>query len=226
MHLPSGPIPCKTCRVLPLLLLASLTCLFPAAASAQPREPIGPFVVDARGTFARFKEDQAIAGAIDVAPANLPTRGLGLALGAHWYPLRVRAVTLGLGGEVVWARDSRTAEPASATAAPGPTVTTRLTSFSPHLSLNFGKGDGWSYISGGLGQARLTAERADEPFSGSGGRARMTHYGGGARWFTSPHLAFTFDVRFYAINALPASGTRPEFPRTRFMVFSVGVGIK
>ena len=26
------------------------------------------------------------------------------------------------------------------------------------------------------------------------------NYGGGARWFIKPHVAFSFDVRFYAIN--------------------------
>ena len=29
---------------------------------------------------------------------------------------------------------------------------------------------------------------------------KTINYGGGARWFTKTHLAFSFDVRFYAIN--------------------------
>ncbi|MGH9371006.1 MAG: hypothetical protein ACRD15_05690 [Vicinamibacterales bacterium] len=197
-------------------------------ATAQPAQPIGPFVLDVRGALARLKEDAATAEAIGVQPANLPTRGLGLAVGAHWYPLGRGRVTLGLGGELLWARDTETAEPTTTgtTTTEGPVVTTRLSAMSPQLSLNFGHGDGWSYVSGGIGWARLTAERQDLPFTDGGGRARTTHYGGGARWFTGPHLAFTFDVRFYTINALPASGTRPDFPRSRFMVISVGTSFR
>ncbi len=202
-----------------------LLCLLcPLEASAQPPDPIGPFVVDVRGVLARFKEDAAIAAAIEVDPTNLPTRGLGLAVGAHWYPLSIRRITLGLGGEMLWARDSRTAEPTTTgtTTTEGPTVTTRLSAIAPQVSLNFGRGEGWSYVSGGIGLARLTAERADQPLANGAGRARTTHYGGGARWFTGPRLAFTFDLRFYAIDAQPDA----LMPRTRLMVVSVGASLR
>ncbi|MGH8636614.1 MAG: outer membrane beta-barrel protein [Burkholderiales bacterium] len=205
------------------LLLSVVT---PAAAFAQQREPVGPFAVDVRGALARFKEDAAVAATLDVDPSNLPTRGLGLAAGAHWYPLRRGRISLGIGGEILWARDSRTGETEENATAPAPTVTTRLSMLSPHVSLNFGHRDGWSYISGGIGRASLTAERNDVSYPGDAGQTRMTHYGGGARWFTGPHLAFTFDVRFYTINATPAAGTRPAFPRTRMMVISAGVSLR
>ncbi len=55
---------------------------------------------------------------------------------------------------------------------------------------------------------------------------RTTHYGGGARWFTGPHLAFTFDLRFYTVNAQPAAGNRPAYPRTKMMVISAGVSFR
>jgi hypothetical protein len=207
------------------VILGILANLVPVVARAQPRDPIGPYVVDARGLLARFKEDGGVAQAIDVEPSNLPTRGLGVGIGGHWYPTRLGRVTLGIGGEFVWARGSRTGEQDETATEEAPTVTTRFSAIAPHVSVNFGHGDGWSYLSGGLGRARLTAERADEPFSDGGG-AGMTHYGGGARWFTGPHLAFTFDVRFYAVNASDASGTRPAFPRTRFMVISVGASLR
>jgi hypothetical protein len=208
-------------------MLVLIGCLAaPADAVAQPADPIGPYAVDVRVPFARFKKDTAIATAIGVAADDLPTRGLGLAVGAHWYPIRRPGVNLGIGAEMLWARDSKTKEPATATAQPGPTVTTRMSALTPQVSLNFGKGDGWSYISGGLGVARLTSERDDQPFTDGGGRARMTHYGGGARWFTGPHLAFTFDLRFYTINALEASRTRPAFPRSRLMVISAGISLR
>jgi hypothetical protein len=209
-----------------VFLLLLLSVLFPVETAAQARDPIGPFVADVRGALARFKEDAAIAQTIDVEPSNLPTRGLGMGIGGHWYPFRLGRVTFGLGGELLWARDSRTGEPEEDATTPPPTVTTRLSSVAPHVSLNFGHGDGWSYISGGLGWASLSAERADQPFTDDAGRARMTHYGGGARWFTGPHLAFTFDLRFYSIDAREPSGTQPAFPRSRVMVISAGVSFK
>src|SRR5688572_12665625 len=157
--------------VMPVLLF-----LVAADAWAQPPELIDRFVVDARGTLARFKEDAAVAAALNVAAKNLPTRGLGLTVGAHWYPLRGRRVTLGLGGEMLLARDSRTAPPASGSTADGPTVSTRFSAITPQLSLNFGRRDGWSYISGGVGLAKLGAERADAPFAADPDRVRALNY--------------------------------------------------
>jgi hypothetical protein len=195
-----------------------------AEVAAQPPQPVGPYVIDARGSFVRFKEDGAIANTIDVSADNLPTRGLGITTGAHWYPVRWRRVAFGLGAELLLARDSRTKEATETTEA-GPTVTTRLSALSPHLSLNFGKGDGWSYISGGFSSARLTVERTDRPAIDVD-RTRATHYGAGARWFTSRRLAVSVDVRFYAINARPPTGTLPQFPRNRLTVFSAGIAVR
>jgi hypothetical protein len=211
------------------VLVGFLTCALwtigAAAAHAQVDEPIGPFVADARITWARFKEDAAIASAIAVSAANLPTRGLGLVLGGHWYPLRRTGVALGLGGELLSARDSRTLKPTTADSENGPTVETRLSSISPQISFNFGKRDGWSYISGGMGSARLTAERTDQPL-GDGARARTINYGGGARWFTKKHLAVSVDLRFYSISAQPAEPTRPAFPKNKMMVISGGIALR
>ena len=213
----------STARWLCLILLC-----FPAAAAAQPVEPIGPFVVDARGTLARFKGETALGGDLGIDAASFPSRGLGLAAGAHWYPLRLGRVTLGLGGEVVLAGGSRAVDQTDATGTTlqGPTVTTRFSSASPHLSLNFGHNDGWSYLSGGIGLARLTSEREDRPFTEDAGRVRALHYGGGARWFNTPHVAFTFDLRFYTVNAQEPTAARPGYPRMRFMVISVGASIR
>ena len=202
-----------------VLLLATA-----ADVSAQTRDVVGPYVVDARGVLARFKGDAAVAAPLAVAPDDLPTRGLGGSAGAHAYVLRGRRVTLGLGGEVIFARGGRTAEPTTAVPEP-PAVRTRFTAMVPHLSLNFGRRDGWSYVSGGIGRARLSTVRDDRPGEEAAG-ARALHYGGGARWFTGPHLAFTFDVRFYTVNAQPATGTGAGYPRTRFMVFSAGASFR
>ena len=195
-----------------------------SAAEAQPLEPPGPFVLDARGALARFKQDPAVAQGLDVAAEDLPTRGLGVVAGAHWYPLRSRHITLGLGGEVLLARDSRTGQGTATT--PAPAATTRLSALSPQLSFNFGTNEGWSYISGGIGSSRLVSERDDTPFADPAARTRTINYGGGARWFTGPHLAFSVDLRFYAISPQPAAGTRPAYPRAKIMVISAGVAVK
>jgi hypothetical protein len=197
-------------------------------AHAQLRQPIGHYVADARITFARFKEDPGIAAAIGVQPANLPTRGLGIVVGAHWYALRGNRVVLGLGAEFLSARDHRTLPSARQDEEDGqdaPTVETRMSSFAPQLSLNFGKRDGWSYISGGMGLASFTAERVDEPVS-EGSGARTINYGGGARWFTNKHVAVSIDLRFYSIAAQPETVTRPAFPKTKMMVISGGIAFR
>jgi len=211
-------------RVIWLLVLAALAAT--REAEAQPTAgPIPAFVVDARGSLARFKQDPGIADALDVELDNLPTRGLGLTAGAHWYALRLRKVTFGIGGEAVLARDSATFEDTE-TGVTGPTVTTRLSAFAPQISLNFGRDEGWSYISVGLGSARITSERDDMPVADTAGRTRMLNYGGGARWFNWPRLAFTFDVRFYAISPRTSTATVPGYPRAKFMVLSGGVAFK
>jgi hypothetical protein len=207
--------------------LLSMALLFPAAdAAAQPTTgPIPRFVVDTRGSLARFKQDAAVASALQVDSTSLPTFGLGGTLGAHVYVLRTRRITIGLGGEIVFARDSSTVDVEEG-ATPGPTVTTRLGGFAPQISFNFGRDEGWSYVSGGLGSARMTTERDDVPVTGTASRTQMLNYGGGARFFNTPHLAFTFDVRFYAISPRDPTATVPGYPRAKFMVLSAGVAFK
>jgi hypothetical protein len=98
---------------------------------------------------------------------------------------------------------------------------------SSQLSFNFGNGDGWSYISGGIGQSiwqiipdGANAAAPDEE------RIRTFNYGGGARWFAKPHLAFTFDVRVHAIDPGKPSAIGPGSPRTPLLVMGAGVSIK
>lgn len=216
-----------------VVVFAFLVACVPGAAGAQINEPLSGFVVDVRGVWARFKEDPALASLIGVAPVNLPTRGLGIGVGAHWYPLRLRGVTLGVGAEFMTARGSRTLEveetdeeDPDVVAVVRPTVSTRMTAVSPQLSLNFGRENGWSYISGGIGLAGFTAEDVDHAFGDPAGRARAFHYGGGARWFTKKHLAVSVDLRFYTINEQPPTLERPAFPRMRLMVISAGVAFR
>jgi hypothetical protein len=213
----------RSMKIAIALVAMSVLCARPA--DAQVSERIKPFVADARVTWARFKEDAGIASAIGVTPVNLPTRGLGFVIGAHWYPLRGSQVALGVGGEFLRAKDSRSLEPTTEGAPEGPTVETRVSSIAPQVSLNFGKRDGWSYISGGVGSAVLTAERVDRPV-GDGSRVRTINYGGGARWFTNKHLAVSVDLRFYTVSAQPASLTRPAYPKSKMMVISGGIAVR
>ena len=209
------------------IVAGTATCLllFASRATAQTVEPIGRYVIDARGTLARFKGNAEIATPLGVEADDLPTRGLGLAVGAHLYPLRSRRLALGLGGEMLVARDSRSPEATTERPQP-PTITTRLSLMSPQISLNFGNRDGYSYVSGGIGLARLTSESDALTFTADADRVRTTHYGGGARWFTGPHVAFTFDLRFYTINEQAAAGNRPAYPKTKMMVISAGASFR
>jgi hypothetical protein len=208
------------------LIAAAALILCAPPASAQPQEPIGPFAADVRVAVPNFNEDADIAGALGVGLDNLPGRGLGLSGGAHWYLGRLGRVTLGLGGEILIARGSRTLEPADEGGPEGPSVTTRVSVVSPQVSLNFGTGRGWSYVTAGLGWAGFRTERADDPVAAAPSRPRVLNYGGGARWFAKEHLAFTVDLRFYAVNAQEAAAGRPVYPKTRLMVISAGVAFK
>lgn len=222
-------------RFLPALLVSALVAARVTPAAAQPSAiaeesaPPGPLAVDVRGALARYGRNLELATLRGLGPEQLPGGGLGLDLGAHWYPLRTRRLTIGLGASVLVSAGERRPPPADEDRRPmGPVVATSFRAFAPQLSLNFGHDRGWSYLSGGMGSSALVLTVNE----GSGSkrppvrRARTLNYGGGARWFTRPHLAFTFDVRFYAISPLAEEGPAPAQPRMTFMAVSVGVAIK
>jgi hypothetical protein len=188
--------------------------------------PIPKFVVDARGVIPRFKQNTTIAEGLKVSTANLPTRGLGLVVGAHWYPLHAGVVTFGIGGEWMDGRASRTLDPTPPATEPSPTVKARLSAISPQVSLNFGKRNGWSYLSGGIGRSTYTTEREDAPLPDPESGSKTINYGGGARWFVKKHLAFAVDLRFYAINPQDATAERPAVPRMTLMMLSAGVAFR
>jgi hypothetical protein len=199
-----------------------------AAAQDVPLEdqPIGRFVADVRGTFPKFKQDPNIASGIGVSPLNLPTRALGLVVGAHWYPLHLGPLTLGVGGELMTAGRKRTLPAAKAGDPSGPTVHSHMSSITPQVSFNFGKRQGWSYISGGIGRTAFTAERQDAPLPPQESRTKTFNYGGGARWFSKKHVALTVDLRFYAISPQAKTLVRPAVSRMTLVAFSVGAAFK
>jgi hypothetical protein len=199
----------------------------PRPASAQdPPPPIGPFVLDVRGTSAAFPSDEQLARSRGLSVAELPGRGFGIDGGAHVYFLKWRAITFGVGAQMTIARATSPSvvqdgvETARA-------VTARFTALTPQLSFNFGSGTGWSYISGGIGKSVWsTVPDALPPLAGDEERLTTINYGGGARWFARPHLAFTFDVRFHAIYPGTPQFALPGSPRTTMLIIGAGVSLK
>ena len=162
--------------------------------------------------------------------AELPGAGLGAQLGLHLYPLHTRIITIGLGGELAIGHASKTPLPGAVSASSGKPLLPseeHLTSFSPQLSLNFGNGSGWSYLSVGLGVSTLslsTEEVVDFPPNSD--RLKTFNYGGGARWFVKPHLAFSFDVRFYSISPGVAYIYSTAPPHTKLLIIAAGISLK
>jgi hypothetical protein len=207
--------------------------LVPVTVSAQdpvippvPPEPLTVFVVDARGSMASLKQVPTVANDLAVEITELPSRGFGVMLGAHVYPIRMKSVAIGVGAEWLRVRGSNTVEAEDEEAEDGPTLNTRWDHVSPQVSLNFGTRDGWSYLTVGLGRSSLTVERADLPQEDADTRVRTLNYGGGARWFMKEHLAFTFDVRFYTIDGQEATAGRIATPKMRLRVLSAGISIR
>lgn len=219
-----------------LLLVTVGTASVTAQTSDPDRQPIGRFAADVRVVSARYSDDPGLATFLGVTKENLPTRGLGIVFGAHVYPLRMgRHVALGVGGELVFSRGSKTlkleADEEDEEPADGPTVDARLSAVSPQVSLNFGGRDGWSYLSGGIGWTKSSSEVKREtvaPTVSADGTPRTStiNYGGGGRWYMKRHIAFSFDVRFYAIRPQAGTATLPTLARRRLLMLSAGVSFK
>jgi hypothetical protein len=213
-----------TMRAFVLSLSLSLLVVHPAVAQDPPPR-IGPFVVDLHATVPRFPQDLQLANSRGMGLAELPGSGLGLQVGVHVYPIRWRSITFGIGGEFATGRARQTPTPAQKALRP---ATERLTAVAPQLSFNFGTGTGWSYISGGLGQSTwAVVPQGQEGFAADSEKLKTINYGGGARWFMKTHLAFSFDVRFYAINpGTPFFAGTLGSPRTTLLVIGAGVSLK
>jgi hypothetical protein len=68
--------------------------------------------------------------------------------------------------------------------------------------------------------------REGEPGSGSETSPRTFNYGGGARWFNVDHIAFTLDVRIYALNPSANEAGTIVVPRATVVVLNVGVAFR
>jgi hypothetical protein len=201
------------------------TLVFAARLDAQeppPRLPI--IVVDVHGNLPNFPDTQGLADSRLLNLAELPGLGFGGDLGLHLYPFTWRQVTFGVGAQLTLAQAHRTPDPGNITLRP---VTERFASLSPQLSFNFGSGDGWSYLSGGISTSQwsVVPDGLDQ-LPPDLERLKTLNYGGGARWFAKPHLAFSFDVRFYAINPSTPVGGLPKGPRTTLLIVGAGISLK
>jgi hypothetical protein len=187
---------------------------------------VGGFVVDARGAIPFLPDTPGVAEPRETSAELMPGYGWGFDVGAHVYPFRWKAITFGVGASYHRSRGGATPDALEGESEPaGPTVHARLTAFSPQLSFNFGHRMGWSYISGGLGRATFRAWREDLAEE-EGESTKTINYGGGARWFTSERVAFSLDLRFYAMNPKIPSEKTTGHPRLTLVVASVGVSFR
>ncbi len=192
--------------------------------AAQQEEPISAYVIDVRGALPIYGQNTVIASSRDIVESTLPSRGRGLTVGAHWFPLRWKQITFGAGGEFM----STSGEAVAARISDGLPETVRIefVSFAPQLSFNFGHRQGWSFLSGGMGSTRFSVLGDTIPVAVEEPKPKTINYGGGARWFTRDHLAFSFDLRFYAMSPVAETAETPPTPRMTLLVLNVGVSFR
>jgi hypothetical protein len=213
-----------------LVVAALATTFLSSAVPARAQDPpprIPVVVIDVHGTFPRFPKDPLLADSRGITAAEMPGMGRGVQAGVHLRVVKMKAITLGVGGQAMIGRSKQTPPPEQQDELQAVTETFRT--ISAQLSLNFGTGNGWSYVSGGLGRSQwsIVPEGLD-PLPGDEEVLRTFNYGGGARWFPKTHLAFSFDVRFHAVDPGVVSSLpgRPPSPRTRFLVLAAGISLK
>jgi hypothetical protein len=201
---------------------------------AQQKARIGPWVADLRITSVGLPNAPGWTPTVPSGTAT-PTRGLGIDAGVHVNLLRFRALALGVGATYLVARSTATtpiATPTTATPATTstfPEVTTRVTSFAPQVSLNFGHALGWSYLSAGLGRSKTESEAslAGTTFTPRNSDwVKTLNYGGGARWFLNDRFGVGFDIRWHKVSIVPATTTHPGAPRASLLAAGAGIVIK
>jgi hypothetical protein len=206
-----------------VLAFAAVVLGAPCAAAQAPPPRIPWFVFDVHGTFAKFPDTAAVATSRGLQMLELPGGSFGVDAGLHLYPLRWKAITFGIGAQVTAARSHQEPTAAGVAALGLRPVTEKFVSGAPQISLNFGSAKGWSYLSGGVGLSQWSiVPDGAELLDADTERLRTVNYGGGARWFIRPHLAFSFDLRIYVI----APGTQAASPRAQLLIIGAGVSLK
>ena len=231
------------------LRVAFLLAATASGATAQDDEPIGRYIIDLRGSSVSLGRNEELALVRRLRADQLPSRGIAVDLGGHFYFLRLGPVTFGIGASFLsTAAHQPVMEAMPEDPTPGrfppftpqdPTqdgeemepliegipVTSRFTAISPQISFNFGHRNGWSYVGGGLGTSRLNVypQQLTTPVQRG---ARTLNYGGGARWFLTPNVALSLDLRFFAISPLEQFGEQPGSPRQTLMAANIGVSVR
>jgi hypothetical protein len=208
--------------ILVLVFAAAVTHVTATPAHAQRQAAFPLIVVDVRGVSASLGQDAQTAADLGIESTSLASRALGGAVGAQIHVLRRKTFAFGLGVEALYA--SANSQPVDDTGQPiGPPIDRRLQGVLGGISINFGSGRGWSYLSGGIGPVAFGTYASPRP----GGEPLPTeltqHFGGGARWFTRAHLAVGFDVRFYLTR--PEVATAETAGRNRQRVVVIGIGV-
>jgi hypothetical protein len=192
-------------------------------AFAQTADPVGPFVIDARGLMAGLPTQQ---GWVPPLPGetSVPSRGFGLEAGGHVYPVRWGGVQLGFGAALTLARGT-----ATATVEGTPDIVTRSTTFAPQVSFNFGHRLGWSHLSAGYGAAKIVSESTAVDAQPAGiqdsGWGGAINFGGGARWFVTDHVGFGFEARWHLLSSRTATASTLAAPRATLFHLAVGLSI-
>lgn len=215
----------------------------PVMAQDEP-ERIPWFVIDAHAATVGLPQAEGWVPEV-ATTTELPGRNWGTSFGATVYPVRLGVMTIGVGALMM--RGSGTADTlgppptttgTSSSPPPRPviaTVSTSITHLVPHLSLNFGKKQGWSYLSAGMGRSKSssvshaigTTNELVVPESSE----RTINFGGGARWFMKPHIGAGFDVRFIKLPSRSVAGGAPTMPSTAALpvpgtrLWSISAGI-
>jgi len=190
----------------------------PVAAAAQAREPVGGFVTDLRLVSSTLPNGTGWTPPLS-SGALVPGRGFGVEAGAHALvgPGRHRRLGVGVSGLLAQGRATGLD--------PAPTVTTRFTAAAPHASMNFGHAQGWSYLSLGVGLAKVTSE-LEGGTPDPAGWGTVIHYGFGARWFLRQRVALSLDLRFWALTPRSATDTRPSSPATTRVAIGGGLAFR
>jgi hypothetical protein len=234
--------------VLSLILIgaAAASASAQTTAPAKPDRP-GPYVIDVRGATAGVPQSPRFFPSVP-SETLIPSRMFGFAVGAHVYLFQLGPARVGIGADLVRLRGTASPpeppKPAAGTTSPPqpsapttPDITAAFSALAPQISMNFGGSAGWSYISAGLGRAQVTTERSafdkGSAETRKSGSVANQNFGGGARWFTSDHLAFTFDLRFHLLSpgvGQPVPGKPNELtsgtPRARVVTASVGISLR
>jgi hypothetical protein len=195
-----------------------------AQAPAQVPKPLPLIAFDARA-FMTSVGDVTTENDLHVTATNLPSKVRGFSLGANVYLKRGPGFGIGLGGELVMGRGRHTTTDPNGEN-PDIKTATRLKSLSGNASMNFGQRNGWSYLSGGYGPLQLWSYLDDESPRPAPPSSMTFNFGGGARWFFSSHVAFSFDIRFYYTQPEVATDFFPGRGRKRLTLLSAGISIR